>query len=191
LFKANKIVIAENLYASAFSDIAKSKALLKRRFQLLTSPRSTILSSARVMNNLPFESAGLAGARRMDPLQNVPSQASITKQERRRAYRRKSSARLKSLPFKCASPPAVEPQSIVSPSSGFTYCQSATSGSDLTDNFLFTCSKEGGVTDLNDTIDSVTVTCDKSPSSLRSDSITFICKKIEVTSSALPITAST
>jgi hypothetical protein len=39
---------------------------------------------------------------------------------------------------------------------------------DLADNFLPTSSKKGGVTDLNDSL--VTATCDKSPSSLRSDS---------------------
>ena len=67
------------------------------------------------------------------------------------------------------------------------------SDSDFTDNFLLTFSKEGCVTDLNDFIDTVTATCYlwQSPSRLRADSITFICDKVGVTSSHLPITTST
>ena len=93
--EANQIVLAENLHASAVSDIATSRKLLKRQLQLIKSSRSTILATGREVNNLPFESAGLAGARRVDPLQVIPSQTSVTKQERRRAYRRKCSARLR------------------------------------------------------------------------------------------------
>ena len=63
------------------------------------------------MNNLPL-AAGLADARRVDSLKVIQSQTSVTKQERRRAYRRKRSARLKSPPFKCA-PPAVEPNILI------------------------------------------------------------------------------
>jgi len=61
------------------------------------------LFSDRELNNLPFESAGLAAARRVDPLEVIQSPTSLTKQERRRAYRRKRSARLKSPEFKCDS----------------------------------------------------------------------------------------
>jgi len=106
--EAIQIVIAENLPASVFSDIATSRELLRRRLQLITSSRSTILASGREVNNLPL-AAGLAGARRVDPLTIIPSQTSVTKHERRRAYCRKRSTRLKSSPFKCG-PPAVEPQ---------------------------------------------------------------------------------
>jgi len=73
--------------------------------------------------------ADLAGARRVEPLQVIPSQTSVTKQERRRAYRRNRSPRLKSPLFKCG-PPAVEPQSITSPSSAFTDGKSASSDSE-------------------------------------------------------------
>jgi len=60
-----------------------------------------------------------------------------------RAYRRKCSARLNSHQFQCGSP-ALETRSIISPSSGFTYCKSATSDSDLTDNlFLLLLKIEG------------------------------------------------
>jgi len=40
--EANQIVIAENLHASALSDISTSRKLLKRQLQLITSSRSTI-----------------------------------------------------------------------------------------------------------------------------------------------------
>ena len=61
--------------------------------------------------------AGLIGAK------------SAAKQERRRAYRCKRYARLKSSPFPCG-PPAVEPQYINSPSSAFTYGKFASSDSE-------------------------------------------------------------
>ena len=120
LLEANHIVIVENLHALAFSDTATSRELLRRQLQLITSSRSAILSSdkelgilrfesaglagARRMDpsailssnkeldNLRFESAGLAGARRMDPLKVIKSPASLTNQERSREYRRKRSA---------------------------------------------------------------------------------------------------
>jgi len=87
------------------------------------------------VNNLPFESEGLASARRVDPLEVIPSPKSATKQERRRAYCRKRSGRLQSPQFKCG-PPAVEPRSTTSPSSGFTNCESASSDSETA-----TCNK--------------------------------------------------
>ena len=60
------------------------------------------------MDNLPL-AAGLAGARRVDPLKVIQSPVSLPKQEHRRAYRRKQYARLKSPAFRCG-PPAVEQQ---------------------------------------------------------------------------------
>ena len=105
--EANQIVIAENLYASAFSDNAKSRALIRRQIQLTTSLRSSILSSGRELHNMPFESARLAGTRRADPLEIIQSPISVTKQERRRAYHRKRSACLRFPQFKCGLP-AVE-----------------------------------------------------------------------------------
>jgi len=77
----------------------------------------------------------------VDPLKVIPSQKSETKQERARAYRRKRSTRtcLNSPPLKCG-PHAVEPPSIISPSSSSTDCES-----DFTDNFSLTSSKEGGL----------------------------------------------
>ena len=80
--EANQIVIADNLHASAFSDIATSQELLRRQLQIITSLRSTILSSD-IVSNMPFESSGLSGARRSDLLEVIPSQTSVTKQERR------------------------------------------------------------------------------------------------------------
>ena len=70
---ANQIVIAENLHASSFSDIVTSRELLRRQLQLITSSRSPLLASGKEVNNLPL-AAGLAGARRLDPLKlfNLP-----------------------------------------------------------------------------------------------------------------------
>ena len=102
--------------------------------------------SDRELNNLPFESAGIAGATRVDPLENIQSSISLIKQERRHAYRSKRHVRLISPEFKCGVL-AVEPQSITSHSFGFTDCESASSDSDLTDNYLVTSSKERGITD--------------------------------------------
>jgi len=78
------------------------------------------------------------------PLKIIQSQTSLTKRERRRAYRRERSACIRLPTFKCG-PPAVEPQSIPSPSSFLTDYKS-----DVSDNFFPTSSKEGGVTDFND-----------------------------------------
>ena len=103
------------------------------------------------MNTLPL-AAGLAGARKVDSLQVIQSPVSLIKKERRRAYRRKRYTHLKSPPFQCG-PPAVEPQYINSHSSSFTDCES-----DFTDDSFFTSSKEGGVMDFNDSIDSVAAT---------------------------------
>jgi len=44
---ANQIIVAHNLHASAFSDIAASRELLRRQLQLITSSSSTILASGR------------------------------------------------------------------------------------------------------------------------------------------------
>ena len=94
--EANQFIVAENLHALTFSDMATSRELLRRQLQLVTSLLSTMLSSGRKVNNLPFESAGLGGARRVDPVEVIPSSKLATEQERRRAYRRECSARLKS-----------------------------------------------------------------------------------------------
>ena len=99
--EANQIVVAENLHALTFSDIATSRELLKRQQQLITSWRSTILSSGKEMNNFPYESVGLADTRRVDALKVIPSQTSVTKQDRRRAYLRKRSERIRLPTFKC------------------------------------------------------------------------------------------
>ena len=99
------------------------------------------MSFGRELNNLPL-SAGLADARRVDPLKVIQSPISLTKQEHRRAYHRNRFVRLKSPKFECGppaveplsitspfsvftrGPPAVEPRSITSPSSSFTDCES-------------------------------------------------------------------
>ena len=120
--EAHQIIVTENLHALTFSDIATSRELLRHQLQLITSSRSATLVSDREVNNLPL-AAGLAGARRVDPLKVIHSPVSLTKQERRRAYRRKRNARLKSHPFKCG-PPAVEPPYILPHSSSFTDCES-------------------------------------------------------------------
>jgi len=128
--------------------------------------------------------AGLAGTKRVDPLEVIQSPVSLTKQERRRAYRRKRSGRIKSPPFKCG-PSAVEPQYINSYSSSFTDRES-----DFTDNFFLTSSKEGGVMEFNDSIDSVAATDSNSDYNTASDNDPT-SEKPGVTASVLSITAST
>jgi len=98
----------------------------------------------------------------------------------------KRSARFKSPQFKCG-PPAVEPRYIASPSSSSTACES-----DFTDNFFLTSSKEGGVIDFNDSIDSVVATDSTSDYNAESniDPISF-SKKFGVKTSILSITVST
>ena len=98
--ETSQIVIAKNLHALTFSDIATFRDLFQRQLHLITSLRSTILAPGTEMNNLSL-AAGLACARRVDPLKVIQSPVSLTKQERRRAYRRKRSACLKFSPFKC------------------------------------------------------------------------------------------
>jgi len=49
--EANQISIAENLHALTFSDIATSRELLRRQLQIITSPRSSILSSGEELKN--------------------------------------------------------------------------------------------------------------------------------------------
>ena len=102
VFKANQIVISDNLHASTSSETAKSRKLLSHQLQVITSLPSNILSTGRELYNFSFESAGLAGARRVETLKIIQSPMSATQQERRRAYRRKRNAR--------RGPPAVEPQ---------------------------------------------------------------------------------
>jgi len=126
--KANQIILADNLHALAFFLIAIMRTLLRHRRQVITSSRSNILFSDREVNNLPFESAGLPGA-------VISSPKWAKKQERRRAYCRKRSARTNSPQFKCG-PAAVEPRSITASSSGFTDCESASSDSETA-----TCNK--------------------------------------------------
>jgi len=69
--EANQIFIAENLHASTFCDVATSRELLRCQLQLTASLRLTTLASGREVNNLPYNSAGLAGARRVDPLKVI------------------------------------------------------------------------------------------------------------------------
>jgi len=45
--EANRIIIAENLHASAFSDIATFQELLRRQLQLIAFSQSSILSLHR------------------------------------------------------------------------------------------------------------------------------------------------
>ena len=98
-----------------------------------------------------------------------------------RTYRRKRSARFKSPSFKWG-PPAVEPSSF-----SFTNCESH-----FTDNFILTSSKEGGVIDFNDSIDSVAATDSNSDNNAASiiNSISS-SEKFELTTLVLSITAST
>jgi len=183
--EANQIVIAENLHSSTFSDIALSRDLLQRQLHLIKSSRSSIFASGAEMNNLPL-AAGLAGARRVDLLKVIHSPVSLTKQDRRRAYRRKRNARLTSPPFKCGLP-AVERQFINSHSSSLTDCES-----DFTDNSFFTSSKEGGVMDFNDSIDFVVATDSNSDYNAAFDIDRISSsEKFGVTISVLSITAST
>ena len=66
-----KLLLQKNLHALAFSEIVKSRERLGHQLQVVTSSRSSILFTARELHNLPFESSGLAGARRMDPLEVI------------------------------------------------------------------------------------------------------------------------
>jgi len=50
--EANQIVIAENIHALTFFDIATSRELLRRQLQIIASLRSTIMSSGREVNKL-------------------------------------------------------------------------------------------------------------------------------------------
>ena len=77
--EANQIIVAENLHALTFSDIATSRDLLRRQLQLITSSRSVTLASDREVNNSPL-AAGLAGVRRVDPLTVFHSPISLKKQ---------------------------------------------------------------------------------------------------------------
>ena len=168
------------LHPENYLDIATSRELLRCQLQLITSYRSTTFSSGREVNNLLL-AAGLAGARRVDPLKVIQSPVSLTKQERKRAYRRKRSARFKSPPFTCGTP-AIEP-----PSSSFTDCES-----DFTDNFFLISSKEGGVIDFNDSVGSVAAIGSNSDYNVASDIDPISSsEKFGVTTSVLSITAST
>jgi hypothetical protein len=74
--EANQTVIAVNLHALTFSDIATSRKLLQRQLQLITSLRPTTLASDGEVNNLPL-AAGLAGARRVDPLKVIQQEMHV------------------------------------------------------------------------------------------------------------------
>ena len=83
--------------------------------------------------------------------------------------------------------PAVDQQYINSHSSSFADCES-----DFTDNCFLTSSKERGVIDFNDSIDSVSATDSNSDynAAFNIDHISF-SEKFGVTTSVLSITAST
>ena len=49
--KANQIVLAENLHASAFFDTHTSRELFRRQLQLITSSCSAISASCKEVNN--------------------------------------------------------------------------------------------------------------------------------------------
>jgi len=63
-----------------FSDIDQSQKLLRCQFQRIASSHSSILSTGRELYNLPVESAGLVGARMVDPLEFIQFHISATKQ---------------------------------------------------------------------------------------------------------------
>jgi len=83
--------------------------------------------------------------------------------------------------------PAVEPQNVNSHSSSFTDCKT-----DFTDNLFLTSSKEGGVMDFNDSVDSVAAT-DSNSNYIATSDVDAISSSEEfgVTTSILSITAST
>jgi len=110
--EANQLVIVDNLHALTFSDIATSWGLLRSQLQLITSSQSSILYTGRELNNLPFESTDLAGARRADSLEVIKSPTSLIKQECRHACRCKFSEH--------RGPSVVELQPFNQPSFGFT-----------------------------------------------------------------------
>jgi hypothetical protein len=90
----------------------------------------------------------------VDPLNVIQSPISLTKQERRRAYRCKRYACFKYPPFKCC-PPAVEPQSINSPTpSVFTDGEFASSDSE-NPFLLLEFSNSNSDSDADSDIDSV------------------------------------
>ena len=94
--------------------------------------------TGRELNNPPLESAGLAGARRVDPLKVITSRISATQQERRCAYRRKRNAR--------RGPPVVELRLFNQPPFCFTDCESFTSLSSTTSSSPIFFSQKVGVT---------------------------------------------
>ena len=61
------------LNVSDFSKIANRENYLDINFRLLNFPHSSISTTGRALHNLPFEPAGLAGARRVDPLKVIES----------------------------------------------------------------------------------------------------------------------
>jgi len=143
LEEANHIVIAEYIFSSAFCNIAKSRELLSRQFLVITSLRSSILYTGRKLNNLPFESAGLADVRRADPLKVVRFPQSTAKQERIHAYQGKHNERLQFPQLKCG-PPVVEPRPFNPPLFDFTYCESSTTS--CLDKITVNCLKSPQIT---------------------------------------------
>ena len=149
----------KNLHASVFSDITKSRELLRHQLQLITSSQSSFFPSGRELNYLPLESAGLDGVRRVEPLEIIKSPTPLTKQERGRVYRRKRSAH--------RDPPAVEPQPFNQPSFGFTDCELFTSLSATTSSSPTFFPKNIGVTHCRNNFsssDKMGVICLNSPS---------------------------
>jgi len=122
--EANQIIGAEKLHASAFPEIVKFQELLERQLRVITFSRSLILFTGRELHNFPLDSAGLSGARRVDPLKVIRSLISATHQVCRHAYKRKRIAR--------HGLPAVESRSFNQPSLNFTDCESFSSLSSTT-----------------------------------------------------------
>jgi len=114
------------------------------------------------MNNLPFESAGLTCARKVDPLEVIPSQTSaVTMQERRRGYRRYRSARLNFPQLECG-PPTVEPRSITLLSSSLTDCECSLASIDFIAATNSNCKKVGVTSSAIPIRDSTSVSVVKS-----------------------------
>ena len=84
----------------------------------------------------------------------------------------------------------VEPRSSTSPSSSFTGRVSVSSDSDFIETFLVTSSKEDGVADFNDSINSV-VAINSDYNAASDINPISTSEKLEVTSSILSIAAST
>ena len=109
--EARNIVLEEKLQGVIFTEILTAQLCYYRNSKWFLPLAVIVVLKLIFLNKLLFDSAGSAGAERVDPLKVILNSISISKQERRRAYRRKRNARQNSEKIKYKrGPPAKEPQ---------------------------------------------------------------------------------